>query len=191
MMSFAKEVQWAKANVPAIGVNGVKNDGRVFQWVSPIWALSPIWVSCKAAGTMRVVSEVQFEKAKWLMVFKPVGSVSLARAEQCEKASSQIMRSAVGSVRSTRAEQRLKVYSSILESALGRVSLTRRLQPLKADRPMFASVASEKSTLVREEQLEKQRACGKRAGANGGEGLGECEGARGRSTQRRQLRQCW
>ena len=128
---------------------------------------------------MRVVSEVQFEKAKWLMVFKPVGSVSLARAEQCEKASSQIMRSAVGSVRSTRAEQRLKVYSSILESALGRVSLTRRLQPLKADRPMFASVASEKSTLVSEEQLEKQRACGKRAGANGDEGRGECEAGTG------------
>jgi len=54
----------------------------------------------QAAGTMRVVSEVQFEKAKWRMVFKPVGRVSLARAEQCEKASSQIMRSAMGSVRS-------------------------------------------------------------------------------------------
>ena len=47
---------------------------------------------------MSVVSEVQFQKATWLMVFKAVGSVSLARAEQCEKASSQIMRSAVGSV---------------------------------------------------------------------------------------------
>ena len=58
----------------------------------------------------------------------------------------------IGRVSSTSAEQRLKVPLLILESAAGRVSLTRRSQPTKANRPMFASVAAEKSTIVREEQ---------------------------------------
>ena len=78
----------------------------------------------------------------------------------------------VGSVSSTRAEQCAKAYSSILESAVGRVSLASRSQPRKAHRPMLASVTAEKSTLVREEQLNKTM-----RQANGcDEGRGECEG---------------
>ena len=76
----------------------------------------------------------------------------------------------IGRVSSTRAEQRLKVPLLILESAAGRVSLTRRSQRLKTAWPMLASVTAEKSTLVREEQLNKTM-----RQANGGdEGRGEC-----------------
>ena len=130
-----------------------------------IMASSPTWVSREAAGTTSVVSEVQFEKAREPMLVKAVGSVS-----------------------STRAEQPLKVPLPILESAAGRVSLRRRLQRVKANWQIFASVTAEKSTLVREEQLNRTT-----RRANGGdEGRGECErGVRAECTQKRRNRRCW
>ena len=148
-MSFATEVQRSKANSPATGVDGVINR-RVSVGASKCpWASSPTWVSCEAAGTMSVVSEVQSEKALVPMLVKAVGRVS-----------------------STRAEQPLKVKAWIVESAAGSVSLTRRSQRLKAYRPIFASVTAEKSTLVREEQLNKTM----RQANSCDEGRGECEG---------------
>ena len=129
-------------------------------------ASSPTWVSREAAGTTSVVNEVQFEKAREPMLVMAVGSVS-----------------------STRAEQPLKVPLPILESAAGSVSLRRRLLRVKANWQIFASVTAEKSTLVREEQLNKTM-----RQANGGdEGRGECEGrgVRAECTQKRRNRRCW
>ena len=166
-MSFAKEVQLSKAPAPAIGANGVNRSSVCFKRVKcPYVASSPTWVSREAAGTTSVLNEVQFEKAREPMLVMAVGSVS-----------------------STRAEQPLKVPLPILESAAGRVSLRRRLQRVKANWQIFASVTAEKSTLVREEQLNKTM-----RQANGGdEGRGECEGrgVRAECTQKRRNRRCW
>ena len=101
---------------------------------------------------MRAGSAVQSAKAHVPMLIRVVGSVSSTRAEQCAKA-----------------------YSSILESAAGRVSLRRRLQRVKANWQIFASVTAEKSTLVREEQLNRTT----RKDNGGDEGRGECEGGEG------------
>ena len=106
------------------------------------------------------------------MLVSVAGSVSSASDVHRLKAQLPMLVKVMGSVSLTRAEQPLKVPLPILESAAGRVSLRRRLQPVKANWQIFASVTAEKSTLVREEQLNKTM-----RQANGcDEGRGECEG---------------
>ena len=123
------------------------------------------------------------------MLVSVAGSESSASEVHRLKAPLPMLVNVMGSVSSTRAEQPLKVPLPILESAAGRVSLRRRLQPVKENRQIFASVMADKSTLVREEQLNKTM-----RQANGGdEGRGECEGrgVRAECTQKRRNRRCW